>query len=93
MMKTTIKPTASHTPGPWRPYFNAVGGNRTYGIVAEGEDFKDEERQPYHPLVASVYRGHGHAPIEIAQANACLIDARARAAGERDESDNTPSVD
>lgn len=67
---------AKHTPGPWIAYLNIAPGNRSFGIVTDDPNLNDEDSVAlphYHPLVANVLRGHGHAPREIAEANARLI--------------------
>lgn len=63
-----------HTPGPWYTDTNFDGRHQHLPIMTVHESFKDGE-WPYHPKLAAVYHGRGHAPREIAESNARLIAA------------------
>jgi hypothetical protein len=49
----------------------ADGRHHVLGILCT--EYRGNETAPYHPLVASVFHGMGHAPREIAEANAAFI--------------------
>ena len=74
-----------HTPGPWKAHTDMDGRHHSLSIMAASPEFNmDEGKEPYHPLIAGVLHGRGHAPREIAEANARLIAAAPDLLAERD---------
>ena len=64
------------TPGPYEACVDMDGRHHAISIMATAPEFnKDDETEPYHPLIASVHHGLGHAPRETAEATARLIAA------------------
>ena len=63
--------STAHTPTPWEHTPMADGRHHVLGILCT--EYRGNETAPYHPLVASVFHGRGHAPREIAEANAAFI--------------------
>jgi hypothetical protein len=66
--------STNHTPGPMRAS-DTDGRHKRVAIMAHGDQFKDEDLQPYHPLIGVVYYGGQHAPREVANATASLFAA------------------
>lgn len=65
---------AKYTPGPWKASLDMDGRHHALSILTENEAFKEEE-WPYHPLIARVHHGLGHADRKTAEATARLIQA------------------
>ena len=63
--------STAHTPTPWEHTPMADGRHHVLGILCT--EYRGNETAPYHPLIASVFHGMGHAPREIAEANAAFI--------------------
>lgn len=62
------------TPGPWSASLDMDGRHHHLAIMTEAPRFKQEE-WPYHPKIAVVYHGLGHADRKTAEASARLIAA------------------
>ena len=61
-----------HTPTPWRAATEMSGVHQGFSIMAPWEG-NDDEKDPYHPLIARTIHGRGDAPMEVARANAAFI--------------------
>jgi len=63
-----------HTPAPIKADLGSDGRHHRVAIMAVAPEFKEHETAPYHPLIAQVLHGHGHASQEIAEATATRIE-------------------
>lgn len=62
----------THTPGPLNAVTTHDGRHQCIPIMA---DWEYSEDAPYHPLIANVFCGRGHAPRATAEATATLFSA------------------
>lgn len=67
--------TQLFTPGPLKARLGFDGRHNRIPIISEAPSFADDANWPYHPLIAHVLMGRGHAPRHVAEATAQLFAA------------------